>query len=152
MTVETRRTCFAYSPGGHLAELLRATDGIRFTDLYHVTFRSGRDIGLAGQRVHHVCHPRRSVARTLVNAVQSAIVLLRERPELIVSTGADVAVATLLLGRLFGARLVFVETGGTLAPSLTGRLVYPFCDLFVVPWPEKLDAFPDAVLASGPLL
>ena len=39
---ETRRTCLAYSPGGHLSELLRATAGIAFADCFHVTFKSGR--------------------------------------------------------------------------------------------------------------
>ena len=152
MIEETRRTCWVYSPGGHLTELLRATQGIAFTDLYHVTFRSGRQDATGAERVHYVCHPRRSLGRTVLNAVQSLRILWRERPALIVSTGADVAVPTLLLSRLFGAKIVFVETGGTLQPSLTGRLIYPFCDLFVVPWPEKLRAFPKAVLASGPLL
>jgi UDP-N-acetylglucosamine:LPS N-acetylglucosamine transferase len=151
MMVEARRTCWVYSPGGHLAELERATAGIRFTDLYHVTFASGREPA-PGERVHLVCHPRRRLGRTLLNLVQSLWVLLKERPALILSTGADVAVPTLILGRLLGAEVVFVETGGTLEPSLTGRLVYPFCHLFVVPWPEKLAAFPRAVLASGPLL
>jgi UDP-N-acetylglucosamine:LPS N-acetylglucosamine transferase len=152
MIVERRKTCWAYSPGGHLTELVRATSGIRFNDLYHVTFRSGRGGPFPGERVHHVCHPRRGILRTLLNALQSLRILLRERPALIISTGADVAVATLLLGRVLGARIVFIETGGTLQPSLAGRLAYPFCHLFVVPWPEKLHAFPKAVLASGPLL
>ncbi|WP_159716871.1 glycosyltransferase family protein [Geminicoccus flavidas] len=151
MMVEVRRTCWVYSPGGHLAELERATAGIRFADLYHVTFASGRPTA-PGERVHLVCHPRRRPGRTLLNLIQSLWVLLKERPALILSTGADVAVPTLILGRLLGAEVVFVETGGTLEPSLTGRLVYPFCHLFVVPWPEKLTAFPRAVLASGPLL
>ena len=135
-----------------MTELVRATDGIAFTDCYHVTFRSGRLDEAADRRIHYVCHPRRAVWRTILNALQSLRILLRERPALIVSTGADVAVPTLLLGRLLGAKIVFVETGGTLAPSLAGRMVYPFADLFVVPWPEKLAAFPKAVLADGPLL
>ena len=69
-----------------------------------------------------------------------------------ISTGADVAVPICILARLLGARLVFIETAGELAPTLAGRLVYPFADLFIVQWPEKLAAFPRAVLASGPLL
>jgi UDP-N-acetylglucosamine:LPS N-acetylglucosamine transferase len=92
------------------------------------------------------------VARTLLNLLQALVIVARERPRLVISTGADVAVPVCLLARLAGARLVFVETGGELAPSLAGRLLYPFADLFIVPWPEKLRAFPRATLASGPLL
>lgn len=153
---EPRRTCLAYSPGGHLSELLRATAGIAFPDCFHVTFASGRAVpatpGGPAPRVYHLCHPRRSAWRTLANAAQALAVLLRERPRLIVSTGADVAVPVVVLGKLLGATTVFVETGGTVEPSLAGRLCYPFSDLFLVQWPEKLAAFPKAVLADGLLL
>ena len=59
---------------------------------------------------------------------------------------------TLGLVSLLGATTVFVETGGTIEPSLAGRLCYPFSDLFVVQWPEKLKAFPHAILSRGVLL
>ena len=151
--VETRRTCLAYSPGGHLSELLRATAGITFADCFHVTFRSGRAPSVDdATRVYYVCHPRRSAWRTLASALQALVLLLRERPRLVLSTGADVAVPVVVLAKLLGATTVFVETGGTVEPSLAGRLCYPFSDLFVVQWPEKLRAFPRAVLAEGLLL
>jgi beta-1,4-N-acetylglucosaminyltransferase len=157
---ETRRTCLAYSPGGHRAELDRALAGITFADAFHVTFDDGRvehagdDGGMpAGSvRRYHLCHPRRSIWRTAVNAWQSLLVLRRERPELVISTGADVAVPILLLGKLCGAAVVFIETAGSAEPTLAGRLVYPVADLFVVQWPERLARFPRAVLAEGLLL
>jgi beta-1,4-N-acetylglucosaminyltransferase len=149
--VEHRRTCLAYSSGGHRTELERALAGITFTDCFHVTFPSGR-AGPEGARVHHLCHPRRSVLRTLANAAQALLLLLRERPRLVVSTGADVAVPVLVLGKLLGARTVFVETAGTVAPSLAGRLCYPFSVLFIVQWPDKLRTFPKGVLSRGLLL
>jgi len=149
---ERRRTCLAYSPGGHYAELVRALEGIAFTDCFHVTYRSEHAPAGDDVRVYHLCHPRRNLLRLLVNVVQALGVVLRERPQLVVSTGADVALATLIWARLFGARVVFIETGGTIEPSLTGRLVYPFCHLFIVQWPQKLARFPRAVLADGLLL
>lgn len=149
---EARRTCWAYSPGGHLAELERATEGLLFLDRFDVTFAGGRPPTTAPRRTYHVRHPRRSVWRTLLNVAQSLRIVLRERPELVLSSGADVAVPVCVLARLLGAKLIYVETSGELRPSLSGRLLYPFADLFVVPWPEKLPAFPRAVLARGPLL
>lgn len=149
---ERRRTCWAYSPGGHLAELERATEGIAFTDCFHVTFAGGRPPLQPPRRVYHVCHPRRSVLRTALNALQALRILLRERPRLVLSAGADVAVPTLLLGRILGARVVYVETAAEIGPSLSGRLVYPFADLFIVQWPEQQLRYPRAVLARGLLL
>jgi len=148
---ETRRTCLAFSPGGHWAELERATAGITFADVFHVTFDDGRPAP-SGVRRYHLCHPRRSVRRTLQNAWQSFWILRRERPALVISTGADVAVPILLLAKLFEARVIFIETAGSAAPTLAGRLVYPFADLFIVQWPDRLQRFPKAVLAEGLLL
>ncbi len=149
---EARRTCLAYSPGGHYAELMRALEGIVFLDCFHVTYRSPRAPDPRARRTYHLCHPRRSPLRLLFNAFQALIVVLRERPRLVISTGADVALPILIWARLFGARVIFIETGGTLEPSLTGRLAYPFADLFIVQWPQKLARFPRAVLARGLLL
>lgn len=148
---EQRRTCLAYSPGGHWAELERALGGITFADVFHVTFDDGRPAP-AGSRRYTVAHPRRSPWRTLLNAWQSLAILWRERPALLISTGADVAVPILLLGKLTGAEVIFIETAGSDRPTLTGRLVYPIADLFVVQWPDRLRQFPRAVLADGLLL
>jgi hypothetical protein len=148
---ESSRTCLAYSPGGHWAELQRATAGISFSDVFHVTFDDGRPAP-PGIRRYLLCHPRRSLGRTLVNAWQSLRVLERERPSLVISTGADVAVPLLILAKLFGARIVFIETAGSTEPTLAGRLAYPFADLFIVQWPDRLQHFPKAVLAEGLLL
>ena len=71
--------------------------------LLHVTF-SRRPAAPAGVPVHHVCHPRHSALRTLLNAVQSLLLLAWKRPWLVVSTGADVAVPVFVLARLLGAR------------------------------------------------
>jgi len=150
--VETRRTCLAYSPGGHLAELERALDGIAFTDCFHVTYGPGRPTTLPARRTYRLCHPRRSVIRTLRNALGALLVLFRERPRLVISTGADVAVPTVLLSKLFGARIVYIETAAALDGSLSGRLCHRVADLFVVQWPDQLARYPRAVLARGPLL
>ncbi|MGF1475900.1 MAG: UDP-N-acetylglucosamine--LPS N-acetylglucosamine transferase [Geminicoccaceae bacterium] len=149
--IETRRTCWAYSPGGHLSELIRATIGIRFTNRFHVTFTTDRPSHFPNETHYMLCHPRRRFARTMVNALQALWVLCRERPQLILSTGADVAVPILLLGRLMGAKVIFIETGGSIAPSLSGRLIYPFAHLFIVQWPEQQLCYPKAILAEAPL-
>ena len=149
--LERRRTCLAYSSGGHRAELERALDGVQFLDAFHVTFASGRP-SARNERTYYLCHPRRRAWRTAINTVQALKVLLKERPGLVVTTGADVAVPIFVLAKLMRARTIFVETAGSLGPSLAGRLAYPFADLFIVQWPEKRRAFPRAVLAEGILL
>ena len=149
---ERRKTCLAYSPGGHKAELDRALEGLSFEDVFHVTFNDGRTANASLEPTYYICHPRRSIWRALWNSLQSAAIILRERPKLIISTGADVAVAIFILGRIAGAKTIFIETGGSLEPTLAGRLTYPFSSLFLVQWRSKKRAFPDAIEIDGFLI
>lgn len=155
LRTETRKTCLIYSSGGHYAEIKRALAGIAFTNAYHVTFaidEKNSQVDNVARRIF-ITHPRRKIGRTLKNALESFWLLWRERPRFIISTGADVAVPTLILGKLlFGCKIIFIESAGDITPTLTGRIVYPFCDLFVVQWQEKLRYFPNAVLSEGVLL
>lgn len=148
--VEKNEVCLAFSPGGHFAELERAICGVEFEHAFAITFASAKSYD-PELKVYTVTHPRRSVLRTIRAFVETWLILSRRRPSWVISTGADVALPALIIGKLLGARLIFVETGGTLEPSITGRIVYPLADLFIVCWPEKRRAFPRAILADSPL-
>ena len=77
--------------------------------------------------------------------------LRAERPDLIVSDGAGLAVPFFWLSRFHGARTVFLEVYDRIdSPTLTGLLVGPVTDLFLVQWQEQLAIYPGAVLA-GPV-
>lgn len=152
-----RPAFLACSPGGHRAQLRRALDGIDIGDAYELTFNprgSRLDLLLPSvKRRYHLVHPRRSAWRTLLNTLQSGLLLLRWRPRLVISTGADVAVATVVLAKIIlRADVIYIETCGALRPTLSGRLCYRFADLFIVQWPEQLAWFPRATLAEGQLV
>lgn len=78
------------------------------------------------------------LASFLFNFLEAFFILLRSRPQVIVSTGAEIAIPVALLGRfLFGARLIHLETAvHPRKVSLTGKLLYPFCHRFFIQWPE----------------
>ena len=62
----------------------------------------------------------------------------RYKPDVILSTGAALAVPFFVVGRLLGVRLVYVESFTRVQrPALTGRLVYPLTDAFFVQWPTS---------------
>lgn len=62
--------------------------------------------------------------------------LEKKKPDLIISSGAAVAVP-FWLGKLFGAKTVYIEIFDRIdKPTLTGKLVYPVTDKFIVQWEE----------------
>jgi len=81
----------------------------------------------------------------IVGAVLSGYIAIRERPDVVISTGAGVVVFFCVFAKLMGAKLVFIESMAKVEkPTLTARMLYPFADLFFVQWPRLLDFFPDA--------
>jgi beta-1,4-N-acetylglucosaminyltransferase len=65
------------------------------------------------------------------------------RPALVVSTGAELAVPAFFASCLFpGVRRVYMECSAQVySASLTGRLVYPITDLFIVQWDSLLKKY-----------
>jgi UDP-N-acetylglucosamine:LPS N-acetylglucosamine transferase len=127
------------SPGGHLQQLLALKPAWRDARRTWVTLPSA-DVGylLAGEEVIFGYGPtNRSVKNLLRNLRQAWSVVRAHRPDAILSTGAALAVPFFLVGKLFGCRLVYVESvTRTERLSLSGRLAYPLVDHFFVQWPE----------------
>lgn len=83
------------------------------------------------------------------NLALSLRILLTEWPDIIISTGAGSVLNTLLLGRLLGRRIIFLETfAHTRTPSLTGRLISPLAHAHLVQWPALAKRFPRATVIS----
>ena len=117
-------------------------------DRFWVTFdKEDANTALAGERVYHCYFPtNRNIRNTVRNTLLAIRVLRRERPNLILSSGAAVAVPFFLVGKLLGAKTVYVEVFDRVdAPTLTGRLVRRMTDLFVVQWPEMESVYPGSV-------
>jgi len=127
------------SPGGHLLQLLRLAPAWEGFETTWVTLPAADSDYLL--REEHVLHGRgptnRSLRALLSNLRLAWRVVRRERPDAIVSTGAALAVPFFLVGKLHGARLIYVESlTRTTSVSLSGRLVRPLADAFFVQWPE----------------
>lgn len=101
---------------------------------------------LAGEDVVEAHYPTvRNLPNLARNFGLAARVLRRVRPDLVVSTGAAIALPFFTQARLVGARTAYLEPVDRIAsPSLSGRLVYPFSDLFLVQWDSLGDWFPEA--------
>jgi beta-1,4-N-acetylglucosaminyltransferase len=135
------------SSGGHLHELLQISDSWPRNERAWVTFRTSDAISLLrGEQVWFASYPtNRNIINLLRNLVLAYRLLWKLRPRAIVTTGAGVAVPFCYLGRLYRARVVYIESyARTKRPSLTGKLVYPIVTSFFVQWPELRSHLPRA--------
>lgn len=127
------------SPGGHLLQMLALQPAWTDLDRTWVTLRS-TDVEylLKSEDVIFGHGPTpRNLGNFFRNLWLAWRVLREQNPEVIVSTGAGLALPFFILGRLRGRRLVYVESVTRVERlALTGRLVYPMTDAFFVQWPE----------------
>ena len=139
------------STGGHLQQLLALRDAWGGYSRVWVTFdKSDARSLLRDEEVVYAYGPtNRSIKNLLRNLVVAWRTLRDVRPRVVLTTGAGVAVPFAWLGRLRGARLVYVESFTRIdEPSLTCRLVTPIADRVYAQWPELVRAVPKARYAG----
>jgi UDP-N-acetylglucosamine:LPS N-acetylglucosamine transferase len=145
------KICLVSSCGGHLSELrsLRPVYD-RHAHFYVVNDRIALSADMAG-RTYFIRHSERDWL-FLVNLWEAWRILRRERPTIIVSTGAGLMVPFALVARLLGIPTVFIEISAQVTdPSLTGRIMYRLADRFFYQWPPLARHFPNATY-GGPIL
>ncbi len=154
MREERSHVLLVGSAGGHLAQLVRLRPWWGDLTRTWVTFdkADARSL-LADEAVIWAHHPTtRNIANLLRNTVLALRHVRRLRPDLVVSTGAAVAVPFFLVARLLGIATVYVEVFDRVdSPTLSGRLCRPIATRFCVQWPEQQPLYPGSVLI-GPLL
>lgn len=142
------KVCMVGSSGGHLTHLYMLKPFWQKHDRFWVTFdkEDARSL-LEGETMFSCYFPtNRNLKNLIRNTVLAWKILRKEKPDLIVSSGAAVAVPFFYLGKLFGAKTVYIEVFDRIdASTLTGKLVYPVTDKFVVQWEEMKQVYPKAV-------
>ena len=142
------KVCLVGSSGGHLAHLNMLKPFWSEQDRFWVTFdkEDARSL-LEGERVYPCYYPtNRNLKNLLKNTVVAWKVLRKEKPDLLISSGAAVAVPFFYLAKLMGKKLIYVEVYDRIdKPTLTGRLVYPIVDCFIVQWEEQNQVYKKAV-------
>lgn len=140
------------STGGHLLQLLALREAWDGFSRVWVTFdKSDARSLLTGERVVYAHGPTNRnfgllAVRNLVRNLAGALRLVRlERPRVVLTTGAGVAVPYAWIGRLLGARVVYVESLTRIErPSLSCRLIAPVASRIYAQWPELPEALPKA--------
>ena len=146
--------------GGHTAQLLKLVDLLGDQYSYHYVVAKEDQLSRNHIRhlgpVHRLSRPRgkqtglfQAMLRTLWVTFQACGILLRVRPAAVLHAGPAIGVPVSLVGKLLGARIIFIESGSRVSNlSLTGRIMYRWADLFFVQWPQLQAKWPRAIYAG----
>ena len=138
------KICIVCAYGGHLTEALYLLDAFREHQVFFITYRSEGSNNLPAKYLFDA--PRMKLLH-LAFKVASYLpalfkIIRRERPDVIVSTGGEIAIPVFYFAKFFGIRTIFVETWTRIQfPTITGKIVYHVTDVFLVQWPELLKKY-----------
>ncbi len=144
---ERFRLLLVGSSGGHLAQLTALAPWSDHHDRHWVCFDTPDAVSiLSGERVTWAHHPTtRNVLNLLRNLRLAWRVLRRDRPDVVLSTGAGVAVPFFVVAKVLGVPSVYLEVYDRLdTATLTARLCRPFATRMLVQWEEQRGLYRDA--------
>lgn len=148
------KVCFASSSGGHFEQLLMLRPLMGEYDSFILTERTQYQSPVSGERIYLMKKvspiDRFWVLWTIVNIVRSFVIFLRERPDVVISTGVFITVPMCVFAKLFGKKVIYIESFAKVtSPTKTGRFLYKFADRFYVQWESMLNVYPKAVCLGG---
>ena len=133
------RICLAASAGGHLSQLLKLADSWKGYETFCVTTTDvvREKLQIYG-KVYVVGECNREHPFQVILVFFRCIkIILSKKPNVIISTGAAPGYLLCLVGRLFGAKIVWIDSIANIDRlSLSGRLILPLSDLILSQWPE----------------
>ena len=134
--------------------MLKLREAFAGQTLFYVTYLSDRARVLAeSERVYQIPNIGVNPVRLLQAAWLGWGILRRERPEVLVSTGSEIALPFFYLAWLWRIPTIFIESVCRLtSPSQTGRWVYPVSKVFLVQWESLAQVYGPKAQYGGGLL
>ena len=149
-----KKICFAASTGGHFEQLMMLKPLMKKYDSFIVTEKTNYSVSnleFNTYYLHQVNRREKSfIFRMIGNYFKTLRILISERPDVVISTGALATIPMCLFGKIFGKKIVFIESFAKVnSQTLTGKLVYKFADRFYVQWEEMKQFYPNAICKGG---
>lgn len=149
-----RKVLFIASTGGHLNELMQIKTLFKKYDYHIVTENTKVDKSLKkkyGDKMSFLIYgtkkyPISYIFKFIANSFISLYYFFKYQPEVIVTTGTHTAVPMCYIAKIFGSKVIFIETfANRTSGTVAGKLVYPIADTFVVQWEEMHKIYPKSV-------
>ena len=149
-----KKICLIASSGGHLEEINQLNDIINKYNCYYVVTNTDaakqnkkykyfiKDFNRKNKFVYFL--------RLIYMFIEQLIIFLREKPDIILTTGAGLVIPTCLYAKLFRKKIIFIESFARMDDlSKTGKFLYKISDLFIVQWESLTKKYDKAIFGGG---
>jgi UDP-N-acetylglucosamine:LPS N-acetylglucosamine transferase len=154
MSRKNKKVCFAASSGGHYEQLLMLRPLMDKYQSFVVTEKTLYNAEVKGHKTYFMLQVNRKeklfIFAMIINAFRSLFVFLKERPDVVITTGALAMIPICLLAKVFRRKLIYIESFAKItSPTETGKFLYKYADRFYVQWESMKEFYPDAICLGG---
>lgn len=151
---KNKKLCFAASSGGHFEQICMLKPLMDKYDSSIVTERTLYRTCMKDQRVYYLHQVNRKELFfpfwLLANSFKSIWILIKEKPDIVISTGVFAMIPLCLMAKLLKKKLIYIESFAKVSsPTKTGKLMYKYADQFYVQWESMLQFYPNAIYIGG---
>ena len=152
--MKKKKLCFAASSGGHFEQISMLKPLMDEYDSFVITEATEYKASIEGEKMYYLDQVNRKEWSLplwmLVNAFKSFLLLVKEKPDVVITTGVLAMVPLCLMAKAFGKKLVYIESFAKVSsPTETGRFLYKFADRFYVQWRSMKKFYPNAIFLGG---
>lgn len=149
-----KKICFAASSGGHYEQILMLRPLMEKYDSFIITEKTLYKVKSKGEKMYYLLQVNRKektfIPRMIINTLRSVSIYIKERPDVVICTGALATIPICLISKLMGKKLIYIESFAKVTTATqTGKLMYRFADRFYVQWPQMLEIYPKALYLGG---
>lgn len=152
-----KKVLFISSTGGHLSEMLQLKDMFNRYDYKIITEKTKSNLKLKkyyGNRINYLVYGTKDHMlsypfKLIYNCFKSLYLYLKIHPDYIITTGAHTAGPMCLIAKIFGSRVIYIETFANInTKTITGKLLYPVSDKFIVQWDSMKKLYPNSIVGG----
>ena len=156
MEKETKqKICLVSSSGGHFEQLLCLRKLSEDYDCFRLTEKTKYNKN--DKKInHYIMQVNRKEPLFLLKMIgifnKSLYILLKENPDIIISTGALSSIPMMILGHILKKKVIYLESFAKInSPTMTGKFIYKHkvADRFYVQWETMKEIYPDAIYLGG---
>lgn len=149
-----KKICFIASTGGHFEQLMMLKPLMDKYESFIVTEKTGYSVINDDKKIYYLNqvnrHEKAFLFKMALNFIKSIKLFIKERPDVVISTGALATIPMCIVAKAFKKKVIFIESFAKVtSPTLTGKLVYKFADQFYVQWEQMKEHYPNAIFKGG---
>ncbi len=149
-----KKVCFASSTGGHFEQLMMLKPLMGKYDSFILTEKATYEYRNLNEKIYYLPQINRREKKfpflMIVITFKSLVIFMKEKPDVVISTGVLSTIPMCLLCKLFKKKLIYIESFAKVtSPTLSGKLLYKYADRFYVQWESMLKVYPNAIYLGG---